>query len=321
MTRAKRARAARASESSLDKKTILETWQSYTPQQIVAMFRAEYPNVRTLSVTLSRFRIQLSSSENPPPDKYLEDMKLQTEEYRAIRKAANDQLTRGSLNVAVIGNSDHIVSQALLYMRSDDPYLCYCGLLICSGLRPIEILKVAEFSTELNNPPVEKDLQAWFACQSLVGNVKSGYNPGRYRCFLCPYWMIERALAIVRMRWPVQHMDNEQISSRYNKSLGAVLQNAYQQWPGINAKLCRRFFAVYAYEYFGKSPITGGSMSSLIGFSHWMLGHVSLNDGAISYQSLVLHPKPMLKLLEHPATTISTLLAREQKEALRPLKL
>ena len=42
----------------------------------------------------------------------------------------------------------------------------------------------------------------------------------------------------------------------------------------------------------------GSSQASLIGFSHWMLGHASLGDEAIAYQSLVLRPAPKLKLLE-----------------------
>jgi hypothetical protein len=238
--------------------------------------------------------------DNPPPDKYLDDVKLQNGEYNAIRKEANDGRAKGSLNVVVISNADEIVTQALHYMCSEDPNLCYSGLLICSGLRPVEILKVATFSTKLNN--TQGDKQPWFACQSKFakqGNVKSKYNPCRDRCFLCPYWMIERALGIVRKRWPVKHMGNVEINRRYSTSHGTVLQKAYPQWPGITAKLCRRFFTMFSYEYFGKSFfMEGSSQSSLIGFSHWMLGHASLGDEAIAYQSLVLRPNPKLKLLE-----------------------
>ena len=279
---------------------ILSAWQSYTPEKIVSIFRKAYPNTRTLSVMISRFKKQLSALEAPPPDTYLEAVKLQRGEYNAIRKEATDGRTKGSLNVAVICNADAIVTQALQYILSDDPNLCYSGLLICSGMRPIEILKIAKFSTKLNN--TQGDKQAWFACQNKFakrGNVKSNYNPCRDRCFLCPYWMIERALGIVRKRWQVQHMENVEVNRRYSSSLGSVLQKAYPQWPGITAKLCRRFFAVYAYEYFGRSFfMDGSSQSSLIGFSHWMLGHASLGDEAIAYQSLVLRPAPKLKLLE-----------------------
>ena len=290
--------------STLDIKStrmqVLGAWQSYTPEKIVGILRQAYPNIRTLSVMLSRFKKQLSSLENPPPENYLDGIKLQKGEYNTIRKQASDGRAKGSMNVVVISNADDIVTQALHYICSDDPNLCYSALLICSGLRPVEILKVAKFGTKLNNN--QGDKQAWFACQSRFakrGNVKSEYNPCRDRCFLCPYWLIERALNVVRKRWPVKHMGNVEINRRYSSSLGTVLQKAYPQWPGITAKLCRRFFAVFAYEYFGRSFfMEGSSQSSLIGFSHWMSRHSSLSDEAIAYQSLVLRPKPKMKLIE-----------------------
>ena len=116
---------------------ILGAWQSYTPEQIVSIFRKAYPNTRTLSVMISRFKKQLSALEAPPPDTYLEAVKLQRGEYNAIRKEATEGRTKGSMNVAVISNADAIVAQALQYILSDDPNLCYSGLLICSGMRPI----------------------------------------------------------------------------------------------------------------------------------------------------------------------------------------
>jgi hypothetical protein len=53
-------------------------------------------------------------------------------------------------------------------------------------------------------------------------------------------------------------------------------------WPGITARLCRWFFAVYAYQYFGKSFfMEGNSQSSLIGFASWMLGHAGLTSNSL----------------------------------------
>ena len=55
----------------------------------------------------------------------------------------------------------------------------------------------------------------------------------------------------------------------------------------------------YAYQHFGKSFfMEGSSQSSLIGFCSWMLGHADLESQAIAYQSLVLSPKPRIKLFE-----------------------
>ena len=71
-------------------------------------------------------------------------------------------------------------------------------------------------------------------------------------------------------------------------------------WPGVTPKMFRRFFAVYGYNFFGKSTFLNGnqSSSSLNGFASWMLGHATLDDQVIAYSSLVLNPKPKLKLFE-----------------------
>ena len=156
---------------------ILSNWKSYTPRKIVAIFRKHYHNIRTLSVMLSRFKKQLYQLANPPPPRYLEGVKLSRNEYNEIRKEAPAVRAKGSMNVVVISNADAIVEQAFHYICSSDPNLCYSGLLICSGLRPIGILKVAKFSTKLNNN--QGDKQAWFACQTRFakrGNMKSKYK-------------------------------------------------------------------------------------------------------------------------------------------------
>ncbi len=58
---------------------------------------------------------------------------------------------KGAMSVSVIANADAIVLQAMQYMTSSNPNLLYCGLLIVTGMRPIEIAKMAAFSTKLNN--------------------------------------------------------------------------------------------------------------------------------------------------------------------------
>ena len=114
----------------------------------------------------------------------------------------------------------------------------------------------------------------------------------------CHTWLVERALDKVRRRWAVKHLSNVEINRKYATHYGKILQKSFPQWPGITARLCRRFFAVYAYNYFGKSFfMEGSSQSSLIGFASWMLGHADLESQAIAYQSLVLRPVPKLKLL------------------------
>jgi hypothetical protein len=279
---------------------ILAAWQSYKPLQIIAIFRKHYTNLNSLSVMLSRFKKQLEKLENGPPLEFLDEIKLSKKEYNEIRKISHSIRAKGSLNVLVLSNADDIVLQALQYMTSSDPNLLLCGLLITTGMRPIEIFKVGKFTSKLNNQ--QGDKTPWFACQTRFakrGNMKTMYNQCRDRCFLCPFWIVERALNLVRRRWTVKHLSNVEINRKYASTWGKILQKGYPQWPGINARYCRRFFAVYSYEFFGKSFFMEGStQASLIGFSHWMLGHAVLGDEAIAYQSIQLRPVPKLKLFE-----------------------
>ena len=279
---------------------ILGNWRQYTGVQIVAIFRTHYENQRSLAVMLSRMKTDLKALDDPPNEEYLSLIALSKKEYNTIRKQNNDVRKRGAMSVHVISNCDSIVLQALQYMTSSDPNLLCCGLLIVTGMRPIEIAKMAAFSTKMNNEQGERG--PWFACQTKFakrGTMKTAYNQCRDRCFLVPYWMVERALDKVRRRWSVKHLSNVEINRKFATHWGKILIKAFPQWPGITARLCRRFFAVYAYQYFGKSFfMEGSSQSSLIGFASWMLGHADLEAQAIAYQSLVLRPAPKLKLFQ-----------------------
>ena len=282
------------------KQAILNDWRRYTPEHVVGIFRKNYTNKKSLSTMLSRFKTQLSSIRDPPPIEYLEKIKLKKEEYNDIRKAANEVRTKGSLNVLVLSNADSIVMQALQYIVSNDPNLLFAAVCVLTGLRPIEIVKQARFSMKLNND--QGQFSPWFACQTRFakrGNMKTKYNQCRDRPFLCPYWLIERALNVIRKRWPVKHMTNVQVNSKFGSNFCKILVRAYPQWLGVNARLCRRFFAVYSYRYFGSNFGNGNTIhSSLIGYCSWVLGHSTLGDEAIPYQSLVLKPEPKLKLFE-----------------------
>ena len=279
---------------------ILASWRNYTPDKIVAIFRTHYENMRSLAVMLSRVKKDLKALDDPPDDKYLSGIALSKKEYNEIRRMNNDVRKKGAMAVQIIANADEIVLQALQYVTSSNPNLLFCALLVLTGARPIEVAKMASFQTKLNNE--QGDRSPWFACQTKFakrGTMKAGYNQCRDRCFLAPYWLIERALDKVRKRWPVKHLSNVEINRKFATHWGKILVKAYPQWPGITARLTRRFFAVYAYHYFGKSFfMEGSSQSSLIGFSSWMLGHADLESQAIAYQSLVLKPAPKLKLFQ-----------------------
>jgi hypothetical protein len=166
-------------------------------------------------------------------------------------------------------------------------------------MRPIEVVKEALFQTKMNN---KQEHQAFWACQTRFakrGTMTSKYNECRDRPFLVCYWLVERALAIVRKRWPTKGMDNRQISRKYSSQWQKILTKSYPMLPGITARLCRRFFAVYSYHYFGKSVFIGGeSQASLNGYASWVLGHATLEDQVIAYSSLIVRPMPKLKLFD-----------------------
>ena len=71
--------------------------------------------------------------------------------------------------------------------------------------------------------------------------------------------------------------------------------------PGITARLCRRFFAVYIVST-TLARVSSSAMnrvqSSLNGYASWVLGHGSLDDQIIAYSSLSVRPVPKLNLFE-----------------------
>ena len=278
---------------------ILANWHEFTAAEIVRLHKIHYANLRSAAVMLSRLKGELASLEDPPPDTYLAKLALSKKEYNEIRAQNSDARKRGAMDVVTISNGDAIVLQALRYITSSDPSLLIGALFPLTGMRPIEIAKMALFTTNLNN---KQEHQPWWACQTRFakrGTMKSKYNECRDRPFLCPYWLVERALAIVRKRWPTRGLTNREISRKYSSHWQKILQKSYPQVPGITARLCRRFFAVYSFHYFGKSVFIGGeSQSSLNGYASWVLGHASLEDQVIAYSSLIIRPMPKLKLFE-----------------------
>ena len=91
---------------------------------------------------LSRFKARLAQLDDPPPYEYLKTIALTRKEYHDIRSDANDGRRRGAMNTIVVSNADAVVRQALQYLTSSDPNLLYPALLVTTGLRPIEIVKV-----------------------------------------------------------------------------------------------------------------------------------------------------------------------------------
>jgi hypothetical protein len=282
------------------KEQILQSPEVYTAAQVVGIFRNHYTNKNTLSVMLSRFKNELLRLDPVPT--WVDGVKLSKKEYREIRTSSVEARTRGAMNVRVISCSDALITQALEYMCSSDPKLLYAGTIAVSGWRPIEVIKMALVRSKLNNQ--QGAATPHYGCQYRFAkrgrNMKTTYAACRDKVFLCPYYLVERALRIIRNHWNVQHLTNTQINRKLSSTLAKILTCAFPMMPGVNARILRRHYCLYAYEYFGRSGFfhEGSSQASLIGFSHWMLGHAVLSDEAISYNSLKLHPRPKLPLLK-----------------------
>lgn len=281
------------------RREILSNWRGFTSMQIVQLHRMHYTNLRSAAVMLSRLKQELGQQDDPPNEEYLSKLALAKKEYNEIRQMNKDVRKRGAMDVVTVSNADSIVLQALQYVTSSDPNLLFASLCPLTGLRPIEIAKMALFQTKLNN---KQEHQSWWACQTRFakrGTMKSKYNECRNRPFLAPYWLIERALHLVRKRWPCKDLTNKEISRKYSTHWHKILVKAFPQLPGITARLCRRFFAVYSHHFFGKSVFVGGeSQASLNGYASWVLGHATLEDQVIAYSSLVIRPMPKLNLFE-----------------------
>jgi hypothetical protein len=263
---------------------VLQSWQSYKPEEIVAIFRKHYANLGTLSTMLSHMKSDLEHLNGPPPDRYLSKIALTKKEYNRLRTDYSTKRRKDAMAVRVIENAPTVVRQAMEYIISSDPNLIWAGLIVCTGLRNIELIKVAQFK-----PPEKKhEHQAWWACQqkwAKRGTQKSKYRQCRDRPFLVPYWLIERGLKIVRKRWNVSHLGNAEIARRYNRNWQRILVKAYPMIVGVSAVLMRRFFASFSYTYFKEEF---GSTMTLPGYASWVLGHTSFDATVLSYTNLIL---------------------------------
>jgi hypothetical protein len=278
---------------------ILANWRAWTPSSIVTTFKRHYSNLRSAAAMLSLIKKQLRDLEDPPPEEFLDKLALSKKEYAEIRKLNVDTRGRGALDVVTISCADLVVLQALQYLTSSNPKLLFAGVMVVSGLRPVELAKIGQFRTKLNNA---QEHQSFWTCQTRFakrGHMKTQYNECRDRPLLAPAFLMERALVIIRKKWPCKHLSNREVSRKYSSQWQKVLTRAYPMLPGVTARLLRRFFAVYSYTYFGKSVfLAGSSQASLNGYASWVLGHTSLADEVLAYTSLIIRPAPKLKLFE-----------------------
>jgi hypothetical protein len=142
---------------------ILANWRAFTAAEVVRLHKIHYTNLRSAAVMLSRLKQELGSLEDPPGEEYLSKLALSKAQYNEIRKMNSESRKRGAMDVVTISNGDSIVLQAMRYITSSDPNLLIAALFPLTGMRPIEIAKMALFQTKLNN---KQEHQSFWACQT-----------------------------------------------------------------------------------------------------------------------------------------------------------
>ena len=121
---------------------IVTHWQAYSPQQVLKLMRQMYSNLGTLSSQLSNLKNLLSSQKPSPPSEFLDALKLKKSEYKQLREDYREKRDKEGFTLAVVNDADKLVSQALEMLTSDDFRILWPAAVLCSGLRPIEILTV-----------------------------------------------------------------------------------------------------------------------------------------------------------------------------------
>ncbi len=179
-------------------------------------------------------------------------------------------------------------------MTSSDFRVLWPAAVLCSGLRPIELLTV-----EIKPIPDEKHPHdGWWVC---INNwAKKGENvkvkKNRDFCrdhpLLCPAWLWCRAIKKIRAHFNEKKLSKRELHQRYNKYWLQLLAKGFPQLVKPTHVLFRRFYAKYSFIYFQDefaNPISENSYTS------WVLGHTSM-EPALSYTNLHIRNAGKLNL-------------------------
>ena len=260
-------------------------WTLHTPEQIVADVKIRYPRMVSCSVMLSRLKSKYAKMENPPPLEYMKQIRLTKDEYSEIKRNANTRRYVAAKEVRTINNSDELVVHASKLLLSNDPESLFAALLLVTGMRPCEILKVAEFSCCDNT-----NKYAMFSLkQTRFAKRKSDVQEPRDRCLLAPCTLVLRAIQIVRAFYKTETMSNIDINNRFKSCI--KLQDHYPMLECVTPRLLRRCFAAIAFYFFADHS---GSFSSYPFFCAHHLGHPIYADECLSYTSIRIFPSPTI---------------------------
>jgi hypothetical protein len=204
----------------LDPKAIkfntVNNWQAYGPGRIVKTMRRLYPNVRTASSQLSNLKSILAALPTLPSAEYLDAMKLSKAEYKKLRDEYRDKRDEEGFNLTVVHDSDRLVTQALEMITSSDFRVLWPAAVMCSGLRPVELL-----TTHIKpSPQIKHQHDAWRVCISAWAKKGENVKDTAKREFcrdhplLCPW---NRAIDIIRAHFNKEKLTKRELHHRFAK--------------------------------------------------------------------------------------------------------
>jgi hypothetical protein len=262
----------------------------YRPEQLVALFRERFKNKSSLSSEISRLKSLLKKLDQPPCEEYLCELKLDKKEYSELNKIADKKRQQAAMQVKVIKNAPEIVKRAQTFLKEGVPELVFIALLVLTGCRPVELLRVAQFEAPTCN---HGKRHRYFAAQTAFAKRRQDDVQSRDRPFLAPFKEIQAGLALVRKNFSCEGLNNTGINNKWCAFFNVILRQHFPEL--VTMRMCRRFFALYSYETFGRMKYNGETETdgSLIAYSSHVLGHDSGLGSAICYQSLKINAQPL----------------------------
>ncbi len=290
---------------------------------IVDEVRRRHENLNSRSAAMCRTK-KAYAATGRYSDAFVKKLALTMPEYDEIRARYHTTRQNEALNVPTIKCPDALCRHGLQLVRDrTDPWACFVGLLMCTGLRPVELLRTAEFDTELNHHKQGYHIERpdfWARQLSFAKRrPKSGEKPAssndefengspesddeannrrlladpmsaptRDRCFLCPAKVVIDGLRFIRSSFDIPpDATNVELNCLFEGKILRAIKRYLHTQGRMTCRILRRFFAAYALNFF---PCINGTPVSHVCFAAWHLGHQLLEGQILAYHSLRLEP-------------------------------
>ena len=252
-----------------------------TADQFVENFRLHYQNKASFASSLSRFKSMLrkvGSNEN-----FLSGLKLNIDEQQQVKTNQKKRLELKCRNAITLKNcGDNLISYARACLESNDLGQMVTGLMVCTGLRMVEIVARAKLSRPKMNHTT--DSCYWSFVEGICK--KHSAFPGHERPVLHRRELVVSCLERLRN----QHFPDLQDTNHNNtyisrKVCNKINRSIRNSWPfpevkRISSHFFRSFYVSATFHYFNQS-------SSLPMWACDVLAHESI-DTTHSYTTLLI---------------------------------